>query len=113
MIKATIYRNNENDIYGFEVKDHADPIVCSAVSLMVLNTANSFEIFIPNVKFNLEYDDDGGYFNFEVPSVKSGTHNHDADLLLKSFELALEGIEYDYEKEIKVIHKGGNCNVKN
>ena len=108
MIKATIYRNKNNDIYGFEINDHADPIVCSAVSLLVLNTANSLEKFVPDADFSLEYAEDGGYFKLEVPSIKSGVCNHDADLLLKSLELGLEGIELDYGKEIRVIHKGGN-----
>ena len=107
MIKATIYRTENGDIYGFEVNDHAASVVCAAVSITVLNTANSFEKFVPDVKYTLDYNDDGGYFKFDVPSLKKGIHNHDADLLLKSFELALEGIELDYGGEIKVIHKGG------
>lgn len=113
MIKAIIYRNNKNDIYGFEINDHADPIVCSAVSLLVLNTANSLEKFVSDVDFNLEYAEDGGYFKLNVPSVKSGVHNHDVALLLNCLELGLKGIELDYGREIKVTYKGGNKNVKN
>ncbi|MDE6181647.1 MAG: ribosomal-processing cysteine protease Prp, partial [Eubacteriales bacterium] len=42
MIKVEFYQKS-NKIVGFEIKNHGKDIVCSAVSILSLNTVNSIE----------------------------------------------------------------------
>ena len=44
MIQAVFFKNKKN-ITGFEIKNHGTDIVCSAVSILSLNTVNSLEAF--------------------------------------------------------------------
>lgn len=102
MIKAYLYRNAKNEIYGFKVSDHGDSVVCAAVSALVINTVNSIERFTDE-KMNYSYDEKGGIIFMELPNVKAGNHNHDCDLLLKSLLLGLLSIKDDYKEHITVI----------
>ncbi len=101
MIKAYIYRNKSKAVYGIKVTDHAESNVCNAVSILVLNTANSIEQLC-NIDFDCDYNDEGGYLYINIDSIKKGIDNHDAQLLLKSLVLGLKSIEMEYNKEIRV-----------
>jgi hypothetical protein len=105
MIEATVYRNKNGNIYGFKVTDHSESIVCSAVSMLVLNTSNSIEKFVPDAHMISEYDENGGYFKIILPQIKDGIYIHDADLLFKSLLLGLEGVKEMYEDEINIIYE--------
>lgn len=100
MIKAYIHRNSKGNIYGFKVSNHGDPVVCSAVSILTLNTCNSIEAFTA-CEFTLDMDN-SDYIELILDSIKQGDCNHDVDLLLNSFVLGLKGIETEYSKDIKV-----------
>ena len=86
MIQAIFFKNNEN-IIGFEIKNHGRDIVCSAVSILSLNTVNSIEAFT-DAKYSVDYDT-----------------NEKAILLLSSLELGLKGIETEYPKDISLKYK--------
>jgi uncharacterized protein YsxB (DUF464 family) len=101
MIEVNILRNHDSEIYGFQVDNHGDSSVCSAVSALALNTVNSIETFF-NEPFECEDRDDGGYLRFVIPAIKAGKHNHDINLLLKSFVLGMFGIEDAHPETIKV-----------
>jgi len=102
MIRIKIFRNSNGDIYGFRLKGHADyaeegsDIVCSAVSVLTVNTINSIELFTDE-QYNCETDGKkGGYLECMLPNVKDGSKNHDAQLLLKAMLNGLNDIEKEY-----------------
>ena len=101
MINVKILRNKDTDIYGFQMDSHGESIVCAAVSALALNTVNSIETFF-NEPFECDYRDEGGVLRFVIPAIKAGKHNHDINLLLKSFVLGMFGIEDAHPNEIKV-----------
>jgi uncharacterized protein YsxB (DUF464 family) len=104
MIKVSVYKNAENLITGFQLSGHADyseygsDIVCAAVSALVINTINSIENFTSD-RFHLDQDEKKGYIEFKMISPIS----NNANLLLSSLILGLQGIAEDYtEKYIKL-----------
>ncbi|MBR1735663.1 MAG: ribosomal-processing cysteine protease Prp [Firmicutes bacterium] len=105
MIKAEIFRNKNGRIYGFSIKDHGESIVCSAVSVLALNTVNSIERFTDEEFSCIADEENGGILRIEVTSIKNGKDIHDIDLLFNSLLLGLTDIEKEYSKEIKLIDK--------
>ena len=113
MIKAEIFRNDKYVICGFKLSGHAgfaeegSDIVCSAVSMLVINTINCIEEFTEE-KFNYSADNDnGGYIDFYLPDIKKGAVNHDVELLLESMLYGLKNVENEYSQYIKIIDEGG------
>jgi uncharacterized protein YsxB (DUF464 family) len=102
MISVTIRRNPAGDIYGFSVLDHGGSIVCAAVSLLTLNTVNSIEFLLDE---DLIYDhnpEKGGLLHMELPRIKEGHRNREADLLLESMALGLRSVRDSYGNEIEI-----------
>lgn len=108
MIKVKIFRNNKNNIYGFNVSGHAGfaksgkDIVCSAVSILVVNTINCIELFT-NEGFDCDADEkNGGFISYSLKDVKNGEYCHDADLLLKAMLNGLKEIKEEYSCYIDI-----------
>lgn len=101
MIKASICRNKAGEVFGFKVTNHGDPIVCSAVSVLCINTINSIEQFT-ELDFTMDASQDGGDMVFEIPYIKNGGKDEKAALLLNSLVLGLRYIELDYSNDLKV-----------
>lgn len=108
MININIIRNNEGKACGVKVTDHADPIVCSAVSILLLNTCNSLEAFT-EAEFSYEADPDGGD---AVLVITAFDKDKRAELLMDSLVLGYRSIEESYKDEIAVYDSGGAENVK-
>jgi len=113
MITAEVYRNSDFVISGFELSGHAgcgeegEDIICSAVSILVINTVNSIERFT-TVKYEIDADEkQGGYIRFEIPGFNIGNIDHDAELLLEAMLLGLKNIEKEYSQYMKIYDKGG------
>jgi uncharacterized protein YsxB (DUF464 family) len=105
MVTVHIYRNKNNKVCGFSVKNHSRSVVCSAVSILTMNTINSIESFT-DVDFICDYDEKNtGFLTFEIPAIKNGEHNHDVDLLFNSMVLGLSGIKSEYKRDIRIIDK--------
>lgn len=100
MIEITFYKDSEKKV-GFLIKNHGKDIVCSAVSILSLNTVNCIEKFT-QAKYNIDYDTDGGFLKCII-----NKHNicSKVDLLLDSLELGLNGILLEYPKEICINYK--------
>lgn len=100
MIKITIYKNQEEEYVGFQCKGHAgygesgQDIVCSAVSILVLNTINSIEKFTYD-KFKCEAEDETGFIDFMFHSEPSAQ----ATLLIDSMLLGLESIRNVFNQD--------------
>lgn len=80
---------------GFKAYNHADPVVCAAVSALSINTVNSVEA-LTDAKFTCEHDEDGFLkFSLECEDEK-------AMLLLESFKLGIRSIKENYPKHIQI-----------
>ena len=101
MISITLCRNSKGHIYGFKVLDHGQTEVCSAVSLLTLNTVNSLEAFTDE-HFTCDYNPEGGFLHLELPQVKEGQINFKANLLLESMVLGLKSVKENYNSEIEI-----------
>ncbi len=105
MIKIEIFRNKNNEIYGFRADNHGASIVCSAVSVLTFNCVNCIEAFT-EADFSFEAaEKGGGFLKIEVGEIKNNAHNHDADLIFNCLLLGLSGVEAQYPEEVKIIDR--------
>ena len=107
MIRVNVFRNKTGDICGFRLKGHADfaeagsDIVCSAVSVLTINTINCIELFT-KAEFECSTDEKkGGYLSFALKDEKGGA-DREAQLLLKAMLNGLGDIEKEYGLYISV-----------
>lgn len=90
----------------FEMRGHADSgeygqdIVCSAVSVLAINTVNSLEK-LANANLNIVSDDENGGL-LEVHVSENFLSNESVKLLLASLKLGLEDVEKMYGDFIKI-----------
>ena len=100
MIKITKYINEEDKIIGFNCSGHANyatkgqDIICSAVSVLVINTINSIDEFTGDT-FNYDEDEDTGIIDFIIDSNLS----NESELLLQSLFLGFKSIQDSYGTE--------------
>ena len=100
MIQAIFFKKDKN-IIGIQIKNHGRDIVCTAVSILSLNTVNSIEAFT-EAKYNIDYDTNGGYLKC---IINEDSLCNKTILLLSSLELGLKGIEMEYPKDISLKYK--------
>ena len=103
MIDAQIYKNSDGDVFSFEIQNHGEPVVCSAVSALALNVINSINSLtsFTTEDFHYEYEADG-YLYFEAYSHQNTTKDKNVALLLNSFWLGIAGIYQSYPDEINL-----------
>lgn len=110
MIKVAIYRNDQNEIYGFSLDGHANyaeegsDIVCAAVTMLVFNTINSIEEFTED-PIEYGYESQGGYLTCLLPDWKNNVGSHDAALLLRSMVFGLKSVKEEYGNYISICDK--------
>ncbi len=99
MITITIFKNKEA-YAGFECTGHAgyapegEDIICAGVSALVINTVNSLSHFSVT-KFWTDSDEDTGKLTVRFTEKP----DHNADLLMRSLVLGLQGIQDNYGNE--------------
>ena len=97
MTRVTIYKNVKNECVGFKVFDHAgfdqegSDIVCSAISILVINTMNAIEQFT-DVKFSQMVNEEEATIEFQVEETTKET-----TLLLETMVLGLQTLEDNEE----------------
>ena len=97
MISVTIFENQEEQITRFHCIGHADyaepgsDIICAGVSVLVYNAINSIELFSDSL-FELEMEEKSGLIDFAFLNDS----DENAQLLLRSMILGLQGIQEDY-----------------
>ncbi len=103
MIKITPILNEKDEVCGFRIDGHAgfakkgQDIICSAVSVLALNTVNSVEAFTKD-KFSCKQAEDGFLEMIIVEEVSP-----ESRLLLDSFFLGIRAIVQEYgEKFVKL-----------
>jgi hypothetical protein len=108
MTTITLYLNKHHEYEGFDVYGHAEyarygeDILCSAISMLVINTINSIERFTDDKTSCVSNEDDGSIiYRF------TGDTSHDAQLLVKSMILGLESLKDndEYRTHMDVIIK--------
>jgi len=95
MIKVTLNKT-DGKLHGFTVKNHGESIVCSAVSMLTINTINAIESFT-SADFSCDYDENGGYIKFVLNKPDENTL-----LLLRTMELGLQSADEMYPGEMKI-----------
>ena len=105
MISVIIYVDSSNQYKGFDVKGHAGyaengfDIICSAVSVLTVNTINSIEKF---TKDFLSCKSEDGYISFRLKDILSS----ESKLLIDSMILGLNDIMESYGKKyMKISYK--------
>ena len=100
MTTITITKSSTDKYKKIECSGHAgyadsgEDIVCSAISILTLNLANSIEKLTKD-DFSCDIDEDNGYFSISFDDELS----KEADLLVRSFELGIDGIFRQYGKK--------------
>ena len=95
MTKVTIYKNELNECVGFKVYEHAayaeegNDIVCSAISILTINTMNAIEQFT-NVDFTQDVDEKECMIEFRIKKPTKET-----TLLLNTMCLGFETMVQD------------------
>ena len=108
MIEAVIYHNRKKELCGYRICGHAgfakkgEDIVCSAVSVLTINTVNAIEQ-LTTTPFQCNADEkQGGYLEVICSDMKKGIKDHDAELLLKAMVMGLEDLSKEYQKYIRL-----------
>ena len=102
MIKITVYKNSDK-IQGFTCIGHAEfgeygeDIVCSAVSVLVLNTINSIEAFTDD-RIQVNTEEEQGLIECKFLSEPESA----TILLMNSMILGLQGILDDYQDYLEL-----------
>ncbi len=100
MTQVTIYKNELNACVGFQACGHAgyaqegSDIVCSAVSILTINTINSIDTYTDD-KFEVSADEETGRIDFRISNPTK-----EATLLLNAMILGLEEVAKNYENYI-------------
>ena len=107
MIMITFLYDKEKNICGFKTKGHAGyaesgkDIICSAVSMLTMNTVNSMEQLTED-DFNLEMNEKKGILDLKIKDKPS----MEAMLLLNSMKLGIDMIHNQYgDKYIRIESK--------
>ena len=99
MINVIVFKDDNGLIEGFSLKGHAEfaeygsDIVCSAVSMLTINTLNSISEFTSDT-FTYQEDEQSGAMEFHM--VSSGQQSQ---LLLKALLLGLDTVRNEYGKK--------------
>ena len=96
MVNVRVLKNS-NGYVSFECSGHAGymrkgkDIVCAAISMLTINTANSI-MTLTDAKISVNENDGFISWKFE------GDSGHDADLLMDSMLMGLRSVEEEYKK---------------
>ncbi len=99
MITITIFKNKDA-YFGFDCIGHAgyapegEDIICAGVSALVINTVNSLAHFSAT-KFSTDSEQETGRLTVRFEEEA----DRDADLLMRSLILGLQGIQNNYGDE--------------
>lgn len=106
MIKVKIYKSKDV-IKGFEIRGHANyaeygsDIVCSAVTILAVNTIDTFTDILMMEK-NIEYLFDNNVGKLILKDNTDIKNNHDSQLILKKFDLGIKSLKKHYGDFIRV-----------
>ena len=102
MIHIDLRRNLEGHLWSFTAKNHSNTDVCAAVSLLLINTANSIEALTDAV-FQCEHDDSGGFLSFALTGYEDYGRHEQAGLIMDTMYLGLTSVVSQYPRNIRII----------
>ncbi len=114
MVRATIYKNNKNEIIEYKIKGHANfddygqDIVCAAVSVLSQTTLISLFKVVGVAKDSIEYriDDRTGFIDVKLLDNIEPNLYDDIQLLLKSLEVGILSVAESYPKHVTLNYEG-------
>ncbi len=108
-----ILKTKDKKISGFEVSGHAnydDPgkdIVCSAVSMLTINTINTLEAVVklkPNKEIYYKQEDD--FISLDIALESLGEQGlRDTQIVMRSYELGMIDLLRAYQEFIEVYYE--------
>lgn len=104
MTKITVFKNQNREFLGFECLGHAgyadegEDIVCAGISALVINTINSLDQYTEE-SFEADTDEKSGKITLRFHSPAG----HDAELLMNSLVLGLQGIQNTYGNDYVIL----------
>lgn len=107
MIKAKFFKNEDQEITGFEISGHAfyaesgHDIICAAVSILATTTVNSLEEQLA-IKNHYEVDENIGYLKCNLPKNLPNDEMAKAQIILKTMEIGLKSIAQVYSENLKL-----------
>ncbi|MEG0713054.1 MAG: ribosomal-processing cysteine protease Prp, partial [Niameybacter sp.] len=107
MIQVDLYYN-KNILYRFKLSghagyaDHGQDIVCSAVSILVINTLNALEALTNEECALNEMDSDSGVIDCTFSKRKQGMPNKEATLLIEAMLMGLRSVKQMYGEYIVI-----------
>lgn len=106
MINVTIFRNSNSDYVGFKSEGHSGyaeeghDIICSAVTVLVINTVNCIELYCKDDYKGTEHAE-YGLVEFRLVDKPS----HDALLIMKVFTQGITDLAKTYNDYICLTFK--------
>ncbi|MCL2618098.1 MAG: ribosomal-processing cysteine protease Prp [Defluviitaleaceae bacterium] len=100
MINVSVARSCAGDVQALRLHNHGDPVVCAAVSALVLNAVNSIDA-LTDERFTCNYNEQGGFLEIEFQN-EAGKLGRDARLLTESLMLGLRSIAQEYPGDISI-----------
>ena len=104
MIKVTVTRSRRGDIVALKVSNHGAPLVCAAVSALVINAVNSLKT-LTEENFSCEYVEEGGLLEVIFQGSHESGLGRDARLLTASLMLGLRSVLEEYPSDIVIEDK--------
>ncbi len=105
MTEVTIFTGSDNSYKGFKVSGHAgfaeegEDIICSAISMLTINTVNSIE-YLTETDIEATESEKSAVIKAEFPDGV----DEKAKLLMESFILGMEMIQSTYGKQYLTIN---------
>ena len=104
MISVKITKNRNGLFQGIECNGHAEydeygnDIICSAVSMLVINTVNSIEE-LAKCKIHVDENDKDGYLKMTILEPLKDESLRDASLFIESLILGINQVIKNYSKK--------------
>ncbi|MFM1515573.1 ribosomal-processing cysteine protease Prp [Helcococcus ovis] len=108
MIRVDIYLR-EGKIKGFNVSGHAEfddsgkDIVCAGVSILTFNTIDAFTDIL-KIKKYIQYSIEDNHIELILNKELDKEKMHDAQLILKKYELGIQSILKEYSDYIELYY---------
>ncbi|MCR4727843.1 MAG: ribosomal-processing cysteine protease Prp [Lachnospiraceae bacterium] len=106
MTSVTLFTDENDKYYGFEASGHAghgfagNDIVCAAISVLLINLANSVDELLKK-DYSFSEDENKGRMELKVNDYA----DESVQLLFKSLNLGLKEIAREYPKNLKLTNR--------
>ena len=97
MIRIEFFFGNKF-LCAFKINGHGPEYICSAVSILAINTINCIEKFT-NDKFLCDYNKNGGMIDFKFVDKNI---SRDSKILMNALEFGLKNVCSEYKKFVSI-----------